>query len=57
MKFISKSVCCLVMENVAFSVPHLRKIISKHILKQSQEFRNEIKTKSEKKRKNKTTGP
>ena len=27
MKFISKSVCWLVMENVAFSVSHLRKII------------------------------
>ena len=29
MKFISKSVCCLVMENVASSVPHLHKIIFK----------------------------
>ena len=27
MKFISKSMCCLVMENVAFFVPHLRKNI------------------------------
>ena len=29
MKFISKSVWCLVMENVALSVPHLRNIIFK----------------------------
>ena len=29
MKFISKPVCCLVMENVASPVPHLRKIIFK----------------------------
>ena len=29
MKFISKSGCCLVMENVAFFNPHLHKIILK----------------------------
>ena len=37
MKCISKSVCCLVMENIAFSNPHLRKHIFKYIINESQE--------------------
>ena len=37
MKFISKSVCCLVMENVAFVNPHLRKIIFKIYIQKIQE--------------------
>ena len=44
MKFISKSVCCLVMENVAFPVPHLRKnlfkIYNQEITRKSEKIEN-----------------
>ena len=54
MKFISKLLWCLVMENVAFFNPHLRKIIfkiytQKITLKIEEKKRNEIQKKSKQK--------
>ena len=50
MKFISKLLWCLVMENVAFFNPHLRKIIFKictqEITRKSEQIRKQSKNKS-----------
>ena len=47
MKFTFKSVCCLVMENVAFSVPHLRKKYFQNIYsKNRKKLRNKKRNKS-----------
>ena len=48
MKFIFKLWCCLIMENVSFSIPHLRKIIFKIYSQKNTR-------KSNKKRNNQTT--
>ena len=53
MKFIFKLGCCLIMENVSFSTPPLRKIIFKIYTQETQENpkknRNEIQNKTEQK--------
>ena len=42
MKFISKLLWCLVMENVAFFNPHLRKIVFKVCIKNHKGFLKQI---------------
>ena len=43
--------CCLIMENVSFSIPHLRKIIFKIYTQKTQEHPKENEKQIEKKRK------
>ena len=48
MKFVSKSVCCLIMENVAFLILIFVKLFSKYILKNHNKFRQKSKHTSKK---------